>query len=185
MRNERKHPAMRTRTAAISHRNDLEQKAGSPIEWVLATEAPVKIWDWDRGEMVDEVLLASGMIVPAAGQVPLLDTHNRYSIARLHGHVKEFATGEQDGLAINTGKVFFASDAESQTAEQKVRGGHLTDGSVGYTPIKKLYVPEGERAVFSGREFEGPTLVVYQWQLKEFSLCAIGADEYAKQKSGV
>ncbi len=172
---------LRTRAAAISSRADLNDGDG-PILWVLVTESPVQVYDWRRDEMVDEILLASGMVVPASGQVPLLDTHSRYTIASLHGHVKNFSEGEVDSFPACLGEVFFAEDDESVVARQKVRGGHLTDGSVGFKPLKSLYIPEGEAASFSGRRFEGPALVVYEWLLKEFSLCPVGADSLAKKQ---
>jgi hypothetical protein len=37
------------------------------VEAVIASEAPVMVWDWRSGDVIDEVLLMSGAAVPPQG----------------------------------------------------------------------------------------------------------------------
>jgi len=150
------------------------------FEWILTTEKPTVVFDWERWDLVEEILLADGMLVPANNQVVLLDSHSRYSCKDVYGHVRDFAETVSGEYAARSGKVFFAADADSQTARQKVVDKHITDGSVGYQPIKSVWVPEGEQVSVNGRIFDGPVRVTYQWLLKEFSITPIGADVLAK-----
>lgn len=153
------------------------------FEWILTTEKPAVIWDWDRWEFVEEILLADGMLVPAIGQVVLLDSHNRNRCADVFGHVTGFAEAQAGEFAARTGRVFFAADAASVDARGKVEGNHITDGSVGYAPVKSIWVPSGEQVAIGGRIFDGGEngmKITYQWLLREFSLTPIGADVLAK-----
>ncbi|SDP69637.1 hypothetical protein [Desulforhopalus singaporensis] len=162
-----------------------ESKRATPtedggFEWVLTTEKPTLVWDWKRWEFVYEVLLADGMLVPANGQVVLLDSHSRYSVKDVLGHVRDFSETDAGEYAARSGIVYFAEDADSQAAKQKVEGRHITDGSVGYKQIKSIWIPEGDEASVRGRTFEGPLRVTYEWSLMEFSITPIGADVLAK-----
>ena len=162
----------------------LESRAASgddgALEWILTTERPTLVFDWERWELVEEVLLADGMLVPACGQVPLLDSHNRFSVDDVLGHVRDFKEATAGEYPARTATVRFAEDAKSQSALGKVTGGHITDGSVGYRVLKSVYVPEGEQVAVNGRMFDGPVRVTYSWELKEFSITPIGADVLAK-----
>lgn len=159
-----------------------EEGESGGIEWILTTEKPTVVWDWERWDFVEEILLADGMIVPAIGQVSLLDCHDRSTIEKVHGHVREFGEAEAEEFLARTGMVIFADDHKSQVARDKVFGNHITDGSVGYQQIKSVWVPEDEQVSVKGRIFDGPVRVTYQWLLKEFSLTPIGADVLAKAR---
>lgn len=156
------------------------------LRWILATETPARVFDWQRGEVVLEVLQMEGARWPALGQVPLLDSHSRYTIEDLLGSVAEFrATTAGQGEALVPaleGLVRFAEDERSQRAQAKVRGGHLTDGSVGYQVVAAVWIPEGTRATVRGRSYQGPVKVSTDWIIKEFSLTPIGADGLSKKK---
>ena len=153
------------------------------VRWVLTTEQPAMVWDWDRWDFVDEVLIASGMEVPASRQVPFLDSHSRRSVDDILGSVSDFSEVEVAGYRGVDGLVRFASDERGQMALQKVRDGHLTDGSVGYEVTRAVWIPEDEEAVVDGRTWRGPLKVSYRWRLKEFSGTPIGADTLAKVRS--
>ena len=65
-----------TRNAAFGLRQSpasLDDTART-VDFVLATEGRVPVWDWERG-MIDEILLMSGCSFPE--QDPLLDAHSR------------------------------------------------------------------------------------------------------------
>jgi hypothetical protein len=172
------HPGTSVRSLAL--RAPAAPADDEAMEWVLSTELPATVWDWDRYEFVSEVLLADGMLVPASGQVPLLDSHNRYSALDVIGHVREFAETVIGDYPARTGQARFAADEKSQTIKQKVIDGHLSDGSVGYQVTKSIWIPEGMTVNVSGKSFIGPLKVSTQWSLKEFSVTPIGADVLAK-----
>lgn len=150
------------------------------FEWMLSTELPALVWDWERWELVNEVLIAGGMTVPANGQVPLLDNHNRRSALDVYGHVRGFKPAKSGAYDGQAGMVYFAADETSQIVRQKVFDGHITDGSVGYQVDKAIWLDEGTEAIVAGKTFTGPLKVSYMWSLKEFSVTPIGADVLAK-----
>jgi hypothetical protein len=178
------HPGTCVRAAclrAADNTTDDKPAAGDEaLDWTLSTELPATVFDWDRYDFVSEVLLADGMRVPASGQVPLLDSHNRQSALDVLGHVRDFAeikAGEYPG---RSGQVRFAADEKSQVVRQKIIDGHITDGSVGYQVTKSLWIQEGMTIAINGRNFTGPLKVSSEWSLKEFSITPIGADVLAK-----
>ena len=144
----------------------------------IATETPVREYDWKRGEYINRVLLASGAQFPKTRQVPLLDTHNRYSIQSQLGSIRNLARHADDGRV--SGKAIFSSVALD--AYTKVSEGHVTDASAGFQVLKEEYVPEGESRVISGKTFSGPVNVAVKWRLFEGSIVPIGADEMAKMR---
>jgi hypothetical protein len=150
------------------------------MDWVLSTELPAMVFDWERWEFVNEVLVADGMLVPAIGQVPLLDSHNRNSAMDVVGHVKNFTEATIGGYPGRIGRSYFAADPTSQIIAQKVRDGHITDGSVGYRVEKSIWIQEDQEAAVNGRVWKGPIKLSYVWSLKEFSVTPIGADVLAK-----
>jgi len=154
------------------------EDADGNFRWVLTTEQPAKVWDWQQGDFVDEVLLADGMILPR--QAPLLDSHSRFSVDDHIGSVSNFDLGKVGKYAAVFGQVRFAADDKSQRTRQKVADGHLTDGSVGYRVTKSIWIPEGTEAAVKGRMFKGPLKVSHESRLMEFSITPIGADTLAK-----
>lgn len=174
------HPGMWAREAAIVLSKRAEAKQDGGFEWILSTEKPTVVWDWERWDFVEEILLADGMLVPASGQVPLLDSHNRSSVKNVHGHVRDFAEAKMGDYPARSGMVFFAGDQDSLDARAKVEGSHITDGSVGYQPRSSIWIDAGAEAIIKGRTFVGPVRVTYEWSLKEFSITPIGADVLAK-----
>ena len=149
------------------------------VEVVGATEAPVEIFDWERG-IISEILMMDGLETPKSRQVPLLDTHQRWAgTSSVLGSYRDMKA-EKDQL---TGRVYFSSVPEAEGPFTKLREGHLTDFSVGYRQISSEWVPKDERRTIKGRSFEGPVLVTTRWRAKELSILPIGADEQAKARS--
>lgn len=168
------------RNASINLSKRAAAGADGGFDWILTTEKPTVVFDWERWEFVEEILLADGMLVPANNQVVLLDSHSRYSVKDVLGHVRDFAEAVSGEYAARSGQVYFAADQPSIDARAKVEGNHITDGSVGYQPRKSVWVPEGEQVAIGGRMFDGPVRVTYEWLLREFSITPIGADVLAK-----
>lgn len=157
-------------------RPDSLDEATRSVGVIAATEAPAFVFDWERWDVVEEVLLMKGCRLPASGRAPLLDSHSRFSVGSVLGSFREMsvAGGELPG------RCFFSSAADVEPSWQKVREGHVTDVSIGYEINAYVWIEDGKTAVVEGRKFKGPLRVVTDWSLKELSLCPIGADENAK-----
>jgi HK97 family phage prohead protease len=149
------------------------------VEVTAVTSDAIEMWDWMQGAY-NEVLLLEGVKIPKNKQVPLLDSHDRFSVDKLLGSFREIRNEGGKRLA---GKVYFSATEEGQKAFKKMAEGHLTDFSVGYIVREYEEVKSGKTTTISGREFEGPCLVVTAWELHELSICAIGADPGAKVRS--
>lgn len=160
-----------------------EEDGEESMRWVLTTEKAATVFDWQRWDFVDEILLMDGVVLPENKQIPFLDSHRRGSVDDVLGSVTDFQELAVSGFGGLDGKVRFAADEKSQRTKQKALDGHLTDGSVGYEVLKSIWIPEGESAKIAGRTFEGPVKVSYKWALKEFSGTPIGADSLAKVRS--
>ena len=145
------------------------------VDASITTETPVNEWDWSRGEMVPRVLLTEGAQLPKSRQVPLLDAHNRYSVASQLGSVRNIAKDPDGGTK---GTLEFST--ASGDAWTKVREGHVTDVSAGFEVLNETYLAAGESRSWYGKEFTGPINVATKWRLHEASVVPIGADEQAK-----
>lgn len=149
------------------------------VEVVCATENRVRVFDWETYEAIDEILLISGCNMPDNRQVPLLDTHSRYSTSSVVGSCRNLRAAGGELL----GRAMFANDQEVESIWGKVRDGHITDVSVGYSIDDAVWVPEGQTTAIDGRTFDGPVRLVTRWTVKELSVCPIGADEFAKARA--
>jgi len=155
----------------------LDEKTRS-VEAVLATDDPVAVWDWRAGELIDEVLRIDGADVPA--QVPMLDSHSRYSAHSVYGSVRQIQTAEHE----LTGRLHFVDgDPDVERAYQRVAQGHLRDVSAGYRVLEATDISPGESATVGGRKYTAGKLALRistRWALKEVSLVPIGADSRSK-----
>jgi len=148
--------------------------------WTLTTEQPAVVWDWDRWDFVEEVLRMDGLLLPEIKQVPLLDSHTRRSVDDQLGSVTDFQDAAVGEFAALDGLVRWAADDKSQRTRQKVTDGHITDGSIGYSVTRSVWIPDGTEAAIAGTVYQGPLKVSTEWALKEFSITPIGADTLAK-----
>ena len=148
------------------------------IEFVLATEEPARVWDWERFDVVQEIIVADGVMIPKNGQVPLVDSHDRSTIENILGSVREIRT---QGAEV-VGRLYFASTEPAKRAEQMIKDGHLDSGSVGYEQADSEWIGESESKEMNGRHYAGPVLLTKSWRLKEFSLVAVGADPNSKAR---
>jgi hypothetical protein len=150
--------------------------------WVLATEQPVEVFDWQMCEFWPEVLLIDGM--EPVDSVPLLDNHRRNSVADILGSVRNMVVSQSGGYRSVDGDVVFSAASDVADAEKKVSEGHITDGSIGYTygDGDAVYIGEDTEVTIKGKKYTGPVKVVTRWWRMEFSLTPIGADTLAKVK---
>lgn len=172
----------RLRTRPLMVRAQTIDAENRSVEGVIATEAPVGVWDWDTRSLIDEILLTSGAHLPE--QVPLLRDHDQYNLDAVLGSGRSMRR-EDAGIV---GRLFFArDDPEADRAWNKVRQGHLRDLSVGYWVDESTDIPAGQTATVAGREFrarERLLRIATRWSVKEVSLVAIGADQAAKLREG-
>lgn len=159
--------------------SDDEDEGAERVMAVISTETPARMPDFDRMEMVDEVLLSDGMKKPRGGKLPLIDSHDRSSISKVLGRVVSITT---EGGEVR-GELNFSKTSAGSEASQQVRDGYIDGLSVGYLVSKKTFIPEGKTKTIKGREFSGPVNVVTSWETKEASLVTVPADENARVQS--
>lgn len=151
------------------------------VEAIGATESPVVIWDIERRESLQEVLLMDGCELPESRQVPLLDSHSRDSTRNIIGSFRDMKI-TKEGLV---GKAVYSHTPEGESAFQKTKEGHLTDYSVGFRIVDSQFVPENITTTINGRACKGPGKYINRWRVFEVSACAIGADANAKARAEV
>jgi hypothetical protein len=146
---------------------------------IAATENPVEVFDFERWEIVPEILLMSGCQLPKSRQIPLLDTHQKFSTGDVIGSCRKLQVDNNE----LGGRAFFSSVEKADDSWIKTREGHLTDYSIGYRVFESVWVPEGESAVIQGRKFNGPVKIAKRWKPRELSVCPVGADDMAKARA--
>ncbi len=156
----------------------LDEKNRS-VEMIGATENPVDVLDWKQWEIWPEVLRMAGCVLPESRQIPLLDTHMRYSSNSVIGSYRNMRLENQQLI----GRAHFSEAQEAQGPYQKIREGHITDCSVGYRVLEITRVEKGKTETIAGKTYTGPMRVVTKWQPREMSICPIGADEMAKVRA--
>jgi predicted RNA-binding Zn-ribbon protein involved in translation (DUF1610 family) len=170
-----------TRTYQL--RADTLEEETRSIGAVIATEKPVLVMDWSRWEVIEEVLLMAGCRIPADGQVPMLDTHDRTTVQKQYGSTRELRV---EGTEL-VGRNFFSNSAEAEHAWQLTREKHLKDNSIGYRVNNGVRIEKGRTAEVQGKEFtasaERALRVAIEWEVKENSVCAVGADDDAKNRN--
>jgi hypothetical protein len=168
----------RTMTVRVDGPSSIDEEKRS-VEIVLATENPALVYDFNRYEIVNEVLVMSGCQIPKRRQVPMLDVHSRYTAHAVLGSIRELKK-------INSelhGKAVFSGTESTEEIWQKVREGHLTDFSAGYKPIDSEYIPAEESKTYRGIKYDGPLLLTKKWKIREGSIVPIGADELATARA--
>lgn len=156
----------------------LEEKTRS-LDVVAATESPSSVYDPARYEVIDEVLLMSGVQIPESRSIPLTVEHDR-SAGAVIGSLRDMRV-EGDKL---TGRVFFSEAEDATPYFIKVREGHLDSFSITYPASGRdsVYIAEGETSVVNGRSYAGPMLVTKSWAPKSLGLVLYPADENAKAR---
>jgi hypothetical protein len=146
---------------------------------IISTTTPVVEFDARTQNFWPTSIIPEGVEVPSNGQVPYMDTHDTGSVENQIGSVRSIKA-EGDNL---NGVAHFASDEKSLRAFNLAKEGHLTDNSIQYRALEKVYVEDGELAEVAGRSFEGPVIVVTKSRMIEVSAVAVGADPNAKNRA--
>lgn len=180
--NPNNYGGMVSRAIAIE-RKEMDFEKG--IETIATTENPAYVVDWERWQVVREVLPMRYMEAPNNDKVPFLDSHNRSGLEKIKGSARNFRTDGQNLLA-----TVFISESEPEL-RQKIKEGHIDSVSIGYMTDKSysVEVPKGASVAIDGVNYrndygdEYPLVVRTWWKVHELSGVAIGADELAKFKS--
>lgn len=155
------------------------------IDTIATTDAPALVVDWERWQVVREILPMRYCEMPSNDKVPLLDSHSRFEIEQVKGSAKNFSIDGGQLLCKS-----FVSESE-QSVRQKIKEGHIDSVSIGYKTDSAytVEIPKGANVTVDGiayrNDFEDnyPMVVRTWWKTHELSLVAIGADEAAKFKS--
>ncbi len=163
---------------AMFQPSSLNEKERS-VDVVLSTEKAVDIHDWDRGR-ISEILLASG--AEFSEQMPLLDSHSRYSVEDVIGSLRNI---HADGNSI-IAKAYFGETQRSIDAFKLVQQKHLTDVSIGYRVLEANIAEKGQTIQVGNRSYSATDKalrVVTKYKIYEGSLTPIGANDEAKVRS--
>ena len=173
----------RVNTRALNVRADSIDAEARTVEAVIATERKAQVYDYVHWEVIDEILLVEGVVLPANRQIPLLDSHSSWSTKEVRGSVRSLSV--EGGQLV--GVLHFADDDDSEEAWRKYRDGHLTDVSVGYGYEEDGFtdIEPGQTETVNGKSYTAGSRVLRiatAWKPRETSAVAIGADEDAKTR---
>ena len=154
------------------------------IDTIATTDAPAVVVDWERWELIREILPMKYCELPKNDKTVLLDAHSRYSIHDAKGSAKNWQTTEHELLCKS-----FVSKSEPEVIT-KIEDGTIDSVSIGYQTDKNytVEIPKGASVSVDGVEYKNefeddmPLVVRTWWKVKELSLVPIGADEAAKLK---
>lgn len=180
--NPNNYGGMVSRAVALA-KKEIDFESG--IETIATTDAPALVIDWERWQVVREILPMRYCEMPANDKVPLLDSHSRFALEQIKGSAKNFTTTENQLLCKS-----FVSESEPEV-RQKIKEGHIDSVSIGYRTDSNytVEIPKGAKVIVDGQEYKNefddgyPMVVRTWWKTHELSLVAIGADEAAKFKS--
>ena len=165
---------------AMSVRADSIDAESRTAVAVAATEGRVPVFDFERFDIVEEILVAEGGSFPE--RMPLLDSHNRGSVFNVLGSATNpVRKGSEWELRME-----FDDDEDSVRAFKKVQKRHIQDVSIGYNVTRAEFIEPGQTKTVAGRSFtagERTLKVAYEWTGKELSPTPIGADRQAKIRS--
>ena len=179
--NPQKFGGMCSRVAIISK---AEPQDDGGYETIATTSAPALVVDWERWQIVREILPMKYCVLPDNDKAPVLDSHMRYSIDDILGNARNWRTSEIELFCR-----LFISQSE-QEVKDKINDGTLDSVSLGYMTDKSqtVEIPKKKEVIIDGiiykNDFEDdyPLLVRTWWKCREVSIVAIGADDAAKIK---
>jgi len=143
-------------------------------EFVLATDTPVRVFDWNEWEFVNQVLsFKKSHIVwdRMKNGAPFLNTHKRYDISFQIGVIEEAWT-EENQLII---RVRFSKREDVEWIWQDVIDGIIRNVSVGFIAHDFKEITK--------KDDDMRTLQVVKWEPMEGSIVPVGADPNAQIRS--
>jgi hypothetical protein len=140
---------------------------------VIATETPVDIYDPQRGQLKQVLLMDGVRFRNRRRQLPIVDSHDDKTVRNVFGSIRNIAI--EDGQLVGVAE--FASDPESQVVATRYAEGHLTDFSIDAVILERQYIQQGQTYTTKrGVVIDGPAEIVTAWEPHNASICATGAD---------
>ena len=169
---KQKIPTQRTRAA---FKPDTFSEENRTVEVVFATETAVRMYDWESGQMVDEILICTpeaGNLTRLNSGAPLLDNHKTY------GSTSECVVGVVESARFESGqgvaRVRFSDSEEDTKLMNKVKDGIVTGISVGYNVTEyTVERKENARSIYKATK----------WEATEISLTPVQADVNSRVRS--
>ncbi|HYD45103.1 MAG TPA: hypothetical protein VEA79_07560 [Phenylobacterium sp.] len=148
------------------------------VELVVATETPVRTPGWKIGIDTDywEILECSRDAVDLsqveAGNAPLLDTHDRFSLDGQLGRLRQARVENNQVIVLAA----LGESEKARTLEADIAADTAPSVSAGYVIQELILVrnPGGD---------ELPVYRAKKWRLREATFCPIGADPLARVRS--
>ena len=175
-----------TRTATESRRSSgpesLDAESRSVVA-TIATDTPVRIYDWREDEEIDEVLVPAGFIAPR--RMRLRVDHRTYGSENVIGRVDDFKITKHTVEAT----LRFSSADDVNPIYQRVADGSLDEVSIGarYDMKDTVRIEPGESKEVDGVTYRADKKVakriVRKWYGRETSVVDEGADPKATIRS--
>ncbi len=162
-----------TRSISTTGKNDNLMK----LSVIATTEAPVRRFDFERGEEFLEVLDVQEKSVNTTRLkkgIPVLDSHQRDDLSNVLGKTTGFEF--KDGQLLLDVKL--SGKSELDNLRQDIKDGIISDVSIGYSV--KNFKDEGKP---SDDEDGLKTLRATDWEVFELSFVAVPADAEANIKN--
>lgn len=150
------------------------------IDVTFVTENPVRTFDWNSWQYIDEVLsLEDGHVRTERLEsgAPLLDNHYRGGASSVLGVVENFRFVSEEGQRKGVATVRFSKREEADTVYQDVKDGILRGISVGYR-VHKYEEMNPKRT-----KDELPKLRAIDWEPFEISIAPVQADSKSNVRS--
>ena len=147
------------------------------FEAVAATETIAQVVDWERYEVIDEILVARGGSFPE--HTPLLENHQRFSTLDVIGSAVDYR--RQNDIWLVRG-IVAEPEGEGDPVERiwrRVKDRHVRAVSIGYRVFDKVDIPPGKRHTVDGKTYQARERLLRistRWSGHELSLTPIGAD---------
>ena len=169
---KQKIPTQRTRAAFKPNTFSEENRT---VEVVFATETAVRMYDFESGQMVDEILICTpeaGNLTRLNSGAPLLDNHKTY------GSTSECVVGVVESARFESGqgiaRVRFSDSEEDTKLMNKVKDGIVAGISVGYNVTEyTVERKENARSIYKATK----------WEATEISLTPVQADVNSRVRS--
>lgn len=172
-----------TRAAAVNDSSVSEEDRS--FEAVVSTETRAFIIDWERYEIIEEILVARGGSFPA--HTPLLENHQRWSTLDVIGSAVDYRREGDKWLARGIVATPVGEDDPVERIWQRVKERHIRAVSIGYQVDDYVDIPPGKRQTVDGKVYVAKpdyTLrISTKWRGFELSLTPIGADSMALIRS--
>jgi len=171
-------------TRAMALRSDSINEQERSFEAVATTEQRALVIDWERYEIIEEILVARGGSFPE--HTPLLENHQRYSTLDVIGSALDYRLSVDKWLVRGIVAVPVGDNDPVERVWQRVKDRHVRAVSIGYIVDEKTDIPPGKRMSVDGKTYQaGERLlrISTRWHGHELSLTPIGADSMALIRS--